>query len=182
MTLDAAIRAKAARVRLLGLDVDGVLTDGRLFYGQGGELLKCFHTRDGLGLKLLAREGVKIVVISGRQSSALERRLSELGLLADAFLGTEAKGERMAEALAAHGVPPEEAAFVGDDLPDLLAMRTVGLAVAVRDAHPRVRAAADWVTEARGGEGAVREVCDALLEARGRLDAAVAAYLGEGGG
>ncbi|MBC7171864.1 MAG: HAD hydrolase family protein, partial [Polyangiaceae bacterium] len=158
-----------------------VLTDGSLWYGPEGEELKGFHTRDGLGIKLLLQEGIEVVVISGRRSRALERRLEDLGVR-EAVLGCEAKGERFGALLAARGIAPEDAAFVGDDLPDLLAMRLVGLPVAVRDADARVRAEALWVTDAPGGRGAVREVADALLAARGRLDAAADAYLARVGG
>ncbi len=196
MTLADALRFRAARVRLLGLDVDGVLTDGRLVYGPGGEEQKTFHVRDGLGIKLLRQQGVHVAVISGRRSAALEARLEELGFhvgsgaglgfglelgVGVAVLGCDDKAAALADVLARTGISADDAAFVGDDVPDLPAMRAAGLAIAVRDAHPSALAMAAWVTDARGGEGAVREVADTLLDVRGELEVAMAAYLGGAG-
>ncbi len=161
----------AARVRLLVLDVDGVLTDGRLYYGTRGEALKVFHVRDGLGMKLLAAAGVTIAVISGRRSGMTGRRCRELGIR-HSFQGVEDKlpvFHRLRERL---GLAPSVCACVGDDVADIPLMREVGLAFAVADAHPQARSAAQMVTNLPGGRGAVREVCDYLLEARGRAAAA----------
>ncbi|MEZ4326865.1 MAG: HAD hydrolase family protein [Polyangiales bacterium] len=176
--LPESVRAAAARVRLLVLDADGVLTDGRLYYGDDGEVVKAFHARDGLGLRLLRNEGVQLAVISGRAAPALERRVRDLRVH-HVLLGRDDKRAALDECLLAAGVLPEEAAFVGDDVLDLPGMRAVGLGVAVADAHERVRREAHWVTQAGGGRGAVREVADALLAARGRLDAAVDELLHE---
>src|SRR5690606_1744144 len=137
------------------------------------------HVRDGLGMKLLASQGVEVVVISAKRSAALEVRLSDLGIT-EAILGCSAKGEALRALLERRGVAREDAAFVGDDLADLPALRLVGLPIVVRDADPHVRAVARWVTETAGGHGAVREIADALLAARGRLDAAIDAYCDEG--
>lgn len=155
----------AARVRLLVLDVDGVLTDGRLYYGPRGEALKVFHVRDGLGVKLLAAAGVTVAVISGRRSSMTARRCRELGVrhLLQGVADKVAAFQRLREQL---GVSPAVCACVGDDVPDVPLMREVGLSFAVADAHPRARSAAHVVTRLPGGSGAVREVCDYLLEAR----------------
>lgn len=155
----------AARVRLLVLDVDGVLTDGRLYYGARGEALKAFHVRDGLGLKLLAAADIEVAVISGRRSSMTGRRCRELGVR---YLqqGVKDKLAAFHRLRARLGVQSIECACVGDDLPDVPLMREVGLSFAVADAHPEARSAARVITRLAGGSGAVREVCDYLLEAR----------------
>lgn len=176
--LPTELRALAARVQLLVLDADGVLTDGRLYYGDDGEVVKAFHARDGLGLRLLRNEGVQLAVISGRAAPALERRVRDLRVH-HVLLGRDDKRAALDECLLAAGVLAEEAAFVGDDVLDLPGMRAVGLSIAVADAHARVRCEAHWVTAAGGGRGAVREVADALLAARGRLDAAIDELLRE---
>jgi 3-deoxy-D-manno-octulosonate 8-phosphate phosphatase (KDO 8-P phosphatase) len=152
-------------VRLLVLDVDGVLTDGRLYYGARGEALKVFHVRDGLGMKLIAAAGITVAVITGRRSSMTARRCRELGVkhLAQGVEDKLAAFERLRRRLRlSSGV----CACVGDDLPDVPLMREVGLSFAVADAHPQARGAAHVVTQLPGGGGAVREVCDYLLEAR----------------
>ncbi|HEV7136695.1 MAG TPA: HAD-IIIA family hydrolase [Steroidobacteraceae bacterium] len=162
----------AARVRLLVLDVDGVLTDGRLYYGVRGETLKVFHVRDGLGLKLLAAAGIKIAVISGRRSSMTAKRCRELGVR-HLLQGVNDKLAAFDRLRARLKVASSECACVGDDLPDVPLMRAVGVSFAVADAHPEARSAARVITRLPGGSGAVREVCDYLLEAR-RNAAAVA--------
>lgn len=176
MTLDPQARDLAARVRLLVLDVDGVMTDGSLCYGADGESTKTFHVKDGLGIRLLSNESVRVAVISARNAPALARRLRDLRV-EDAYLGRDDKLAALEELLAATGTPAERAAFVGDDILDLPAMRRVGLPIAVGDAHPLVREEARWVTTLGGGRGAVREVADGLLDARGRLRAACEALL-----
>ena len=155
----------AARVRLLVLDVDGVLTDGRLFYGARGETLKVFHVRDGLGLKLLAGAGVTVAVISGRRSSMTARRCRELGVR-HLVQGVEDKLAAFHRLRGRLGMSSSVCACVGDDVPDIPLMREVGLSFAVADAHEQARDAADVITRLSGGQGAVREVCDYLLEAR----------------
>lgn len=174
--LPTSLRERAARVKLLALDVDGVLTDGRLFYGPDGEALKVFDVKDGLGLRLLREEGIHVAVISAKRSAMLERRLSDLKI-PDACLGREDKRRALDEVCARVGATLDEVCFVGDDAFDLPVLRVVGLSAAPSDAHPMVTREVAWVVEARGGRGAVREVCDALLDARGRLDAAVARLL-----
>jgi 3-deoxy-D-manno-octulosonate 8-phosphate phosphatase (KDO 8-P phosphatase) len=152
-------------VRLLVLDVDGVLTDGRLYYGARGEALKVFHVRDGLGVKLIAAAGITVAVITGRRSSMTARRCRELGVkhLTQGVEDKLAAFERLRRRLR---LSSEVCACVGDDLPDVPLMREVGLSFAVADAHPQARGAAHLVTQLPGGGGAVREVCDYLLEAR----------------
>lgn len=162
----AAARTPLARIRLVVLDVDGVLTDGRLFYGASGETFKVFHVRDGLGLKLLMRAGIQVSVISGRTSEAVAARCRELGI-DHLEQGCEEKVAALDLVLKKLGVPAAETLCVVDDTSDLPLMRAVGHAVAVADAHPEVRRVADRVTTATGGLGAVREVCDWLIAARG---------------
>lgn len=157
--------AKAAGIALLVLDVDGVLTDGRLWFNAGGEALKAFHVRDGLGIKLLRAAGVQVAVISGRSSPAVTARMQELGVVQVAQ-GVADKAAALTELLRALDVPATRTACLVDDTPDLPMMRAVGLPAAVADAHPQVLAAATHVTAAAGGHGAVREFCDWLLAAR----------------
>lgn len=159
--------APLAAMRLLALDVDGVLTDGRLEYGAVGERGKSFHARDGYGIKALLAAGVEVAVISGRKSPAVQRRCEELGIR-HVRLGVGEKGAALAELLAALQLEPGQCTCVGDDEPDIPMMRLAGLAVAVADAHPVAAAAAHRRTRQRGGDGAVREVCDWLLAARSR--------------
>jgi 3-deoxy-D-manno-octulosonate 8-phosphate phosphatase (KDO 8-P phosphatase) len=161
---DAA--ARAARIRLVIFDIDGVFTDGRLYLdGAGDEVLKVFHVRDGYGIKQLLAAGVEVAIISGRNSRAVERRMTALGVR-HVHQGIDDKLPVLRGLLAELGIASEETAYVGDDEPDLPAMQAVGLAVAVADAHARVAAASHWSTRARGGEGAVREVCEYLIAAR----------------
>jgi len=159
--------AAAAAIRLLVLDVDGVLTDGRLYFGPRGEALKVFHARDGYGIRRLIAAGIEVAVISGRRSAAVTARCRELGIArvmqgaADKLAAFERLRERAEVAARA-------CACVGDDLPDVPIFRVVGLAFAVADAHPLARRAAHHVTALPGGMGAVREVCDWLLAAQAR--------------
>ena len=159
--------APLAAIRLLVLDVDGVLTDGRLRYGPEGENVKVFHVRDGYGIRALAAAGVTIAVISGRSSAAVVRRCAELGIH-ELQQGVEDKAQALEALLARLGVAARDCACVGDDVPDVAMFRLAGLAVAVADAHPEARRAAHRRTRLAGGAGAVREVCDWLLAARAR--------------
>lgn len=147
------------------LDVDGVLTDGRLFYGPRGEALKVFDVKDGYGIKRLIDIGVQVAIISGRNSPHVRQRARDLGIR-HVFQGINDKlpvFEKLSQRL---GIPPERCACVGDDRPDVPVMRAVGLAFAVFDAHPAALKAADMVTPNLGGRGAVRNVCDLLVAAR----------------
>jgi 3-deoxy-D-manno-octulosonate 8-phosphate phosphatase (KDO 8-P phosphatase) len=158
------------------MDCDGVLTDGRIWILENGEDQKAFHTRDGLGIELLHRAGLMSGIISGRISSALERRAQSLGV---SFLwqGRADKREAFADTLAQAKVTNDEVAFVGDDLTDLPLMAQSALAVAVGDAVAEVKARAHYVTRANGGNGAVREVVELILKAQGRWDDVVKSYL-----
>ena len=160
---------RARPLRLLCLDVDGVLTDGRLYLGSGGEEYKVFHTQDGHGIKMLIASGVRVGLITGRTSAAVRRRAAELGIT-DIVEGCQDKWAAMERLLAAQGLQPAQAAFVGDDVIDLPVMTGVGLGVSVADAHPLVRSRAHWVTRNGGGQGAVREVCELIMYAQGTLE------------
>jgi len=161
------LHERARRIRLLVLDVDGVLTDGRLFIGEHGEAFKAFHTLDGHGLKLLMAGGIEPLVISGRDSPALRRRLSDLGVARAAF-GAADKVQAAEPLLRQLELEWTQVAVIGDDWPDLPLMSRARFACAVPGAHTEVRAAAHHVTSQRGGHGAAREFCDLLLCAAGR--------------
>jgi 3-deoxy-D-manno-octulosonate 8-phosphate phosphatase (KDO 8-P phosphatase) len=159
--------AALSSIRLLVLDVDGVLTDGRLHYGPEGELEKTFHVRDGHGIKALLQAGIAVAVISGRESAAVARRCAELGIT-EVLQGAGDKAAAFAGLSARLGIAPRECACIGDDTPDVPLMHSVGLAIAVADAHREAREVAHRTTRLPGGFGAVREVCDWLLAARAR--------------
>jgi 3-deoxy-D-manno-octulosonate 8-phosphate phosphatase (KDO 8-P phosphatase) len=161
-----AVLERARGIRLLVLDVDGVLTDGRLFLSAAGEELKVFHVRDGSGLVAIQRAGITVAIISGRDSPAVTRRATELGIR-HVHQGVADKGALLDRLLDELGIAAEETACVGDDTPDAPMLRRAGLAIGVADAHPALLAAAHWVTKSNGGQGAVREVCDLLLSAHG---------------
>ena len=167
--MDASARAREIRLALF--DVDGVLTDGRLYYGPGGEAMKAFHILDGHGLKMLARTGVATGLLSGRSSGAAAARARELGI-AHVILGADDKLARFERLRGELGLEASQCAFVGDDLPDIPVLARCGLAVAVANAVPEVKAVAHLVTAARGGEGAVREFCELVMRAQGTLEAA----------
>ncbi len=162
-----AVWQRAKGIRLLLLDVDGVLTDGRLFFGAAGEAFKVFHVRDGHGIKMAQQAGIEVAFLSGRRSDAAFHRARDLGVTRY-HEGLRDKVAVFQELLAALNLTPQEVAAVGDELVDLPLLARVGLAVAVADAAPEAKAAAHWVTAAPGGRGAVREVTDLLLKAQGR--------------
>ena len=158
-------------------DVDGVLTDGRLYIGESGEVFKAFHVLDGHGLKLLAQAGIAPVIISGRDSAAVRRRVADLGL-ADVHFGVTDKLALATALLAERGFSWADIAVIGDDWPDLPLLARAGLACAPPNAHAEALALAHHVTRARGGEGAAREFCDLLLMASGRYAALLQAQQG----
>ena len=165
MTVDNELLRLAAQVELVVFDVDGVLTDGRLYLGDDGTEFKAFHARDGLGMKRLREAGVKVAALSGRRSAAVTRRMDELQV--DLYRqGCQHKDRDLLDVLRQFGLDGQRVAYLGDDVIDLPAMRLCGLPVAVADAHPQVRAAARWVTTLGGGHGAARELCDLIIEAR----------------
>jgi 3-deoxy-D-manno-octulosonate 8-phosphate phosphatase (KDO 8-P phosphatase) len=155
----------ASRIQLLVLDVDGVMTDGRLYFDADGREAKVFHVRDGYGIKQVMRLGIEVAVISGRKSKAVEVRMAELGIK-HVRLGQENKLDALLAITELLDVPMKNVACLGDDLPDLPLLETAGLGIAVADGHQNLRASADWCTQLDGGQGCVREVCDFLIEAR----------------
>ncbi len=167
---------RAQNIRLLILDVDGVLTDGRLYFDAKGEALKVFHVRDGHGIKLAQRAGIEVALVSGRRSDPTYHRAKELGI-SRFHEGVRDKVAVLEEIMAAMQIEATQVAAVGDDLVDLPLMSRVGLAVAVADAVPEVLAAAHWLTANPGGRGAVREVCDLLLKAQGKWKEIVRPWL-----
>ena len=161
-------RDKALPIKLLALDVDGVLTDGRIYYGNNGEELKAFNIKDGLGIKLLQRAGVTVAIITGRESAIVTRRATELGI-SNVIQGREDKRQALEELCKRLGLSLDECAYMGDDLPDLGAINSVGLGMGVADAAGPVREAAHWCSSLCGGAGAVREACEFILQAKGKL-------------
>jgi len=157
---------RAARVRLVILDVDGVLTDGRLYYGADGESLKVFDVRDGHGIKMLAEHGIATALLSARESPIVSRRARELGV-ERVLQGRGDKAAGFRELLQATGVGADAAAFVGDDLPDLPVLRAAGFAATVDDARDEVKAVAHWIAPRAGGRAAVRAVAEFILRAQG---------------
>ncbi len=178
----SAIHARAARVRLACFDIDGTLTDGRLTFDTDGRESKTFHVHDGMGLVMLRKAGIEVAFITARASTVVERRGAELGL-SEVHTAVADKLATVRDIAARLALTLDEVAFMGDDLPDLRAMLQVGFAVAPASAHAWVRDRAHWVTAARAGDGAGRELCDLLLHAqdktRGFLDAAEAAHPGD---
>lgn len=169
--------ARAAAVRLVIFDVDGVLTDGGLHFDQDGREHKVFNSRDGHGMKMLMESGVDIGIITGRTSVAVSRRMEGLGV-PHLYQGQQDKVPAYEELLAKLGLTPDQVAYVGDDVVDLPIMSRIGLPVAVADAHELVRETAAWTTPNPGGRGAARDVCELILKARGVLDDLWNQYLG----
>jgi len=158
---------RARRVRMVCLDVDGTLTDGRLFFDSFGRELKAFSVLDGQGMVLLRRFGFHVVLITGRPSLVAQNRGQDLGL--ETHIGVKDKLELLHRLLEREGLGLEQLCFAGDDLPDLDCLRVAGLAVAPANAHPWIAESVHWTLPARGGEGAVRQLCDVLLAAHGHL-------------
>lgn len=171
------VTERARKVRLVGLDIDGTLTDGRLWIGASGEQFKAFHVQDGLGLRLLRDQGLHVVWITARRSAIVAARAAELGIT-EVIQGCRAKRDALVERCGAHGLTLDQAAFMGDDLPDLPALLACGLATAPANAHAEVARRVHWQAQSAGGEGAVRELCDGILHAQGRFEAALRAFLG----
>ena len=174
--MNSEVEQRAARIKLLLMDCDGVLTDGRIWLFENGEEQKGFHTRDGLGIYLLHRAGLRSGIISGRTSSAVDTRARTLGM---SFLvqGHENKVHAFNDVLAQAGVTNAEVSYIGDDLNDIPLILQSGLGVAVSDASPETRERAHYVTAAPGGFGAVREVIELILKAQGRWDDLIARFL-----
>ena len=179
MTRD--VTARARKIRLLVMDVDGVLTDGRMVLSDKGDELKMFHTHDGIGLALAHRAGLSTALVTGETSPIAKVRGDKLGVGA-VVLGARRKGEVVEALLAERGLPPHALAYIGDDLLDLPALERAGLAVTVADAVTDVKAVAHVVTKAPGGHGAVRECVELILRAQGVWNAVLRAFVEEHGG
>jgi 3-deoxy-D-manno-octulosonate 8-phosphate phosphatase (KDO 8-P phosphatase) len=176
---DSSAESRAAAVRLLALDVDGTLTDGRIHIGPHGEAMKSFSVRDGFGLALLREAGIRLAVITARRSSIVEHRAAELKF-DEVAQGVDDKALALAGLCERAGLPLSQAGFVGDDWPDLPALSIAGFAASVADAPPEVRSRVHWVSRARAGRGAVRELAEFMLRARGEFDRALARRLAGG--
>jgi 3-deoxy-D-manno-octulosonate 8-phosphate phosphatase (KDO 8-P phosphatase) len=172
----SSITEKVRKLKLLILDVDGVLTDGKLFFDNEGNEYKSFHARDGHGIKLLRQTGVEVAIISGRKSNSVALRMKSLGI-EHVYQGHENKVSALNEVLKKLNLTPDQAAHMGDDLLDLPLMTRVGLSIAVADANFAVIERADWCTKLSGGEGAVREVCDFIMQSQGHFDEILTTYL-----
>ena len=170
------IHSKAAAVRLIVFDVDGVLTDGGLFIGDDGQEYKAFHSKDGHGMVMLQQSGVEIAIITGRTSEVVRIRMASLGI-ERVYQGKREKLPAYEEIKQITGFDDEQIAYVGDDVVDLPVMTRAGFAVAVQDAHPLAKQHAHWVTPSGGGRGAAREVCELIMDAQGTLQSALRPYL-----
>ncbi len=171
-----AIHKGLEHIEVLLLDVDGVLTDGSIIYNDNASETKVFNSKDGLGIRLLLDAGIQVGIISGRRSNALKHRCQNLGIV-HVFEAVSNKADELNNILKQIKKTAEQAAFIGDDLPDLKLMKKVGFSVAVANAHEILREQADMVTSAKGGEGAVRETCEAILKAKGLWEKTLERFL-----
>lgn len=171
----SAHRERLRAIRLLALDVDGVLTDGGLFYGDDGQEYKRFQSRDGHGLKMLMATGITVAVITSRTSQVVAHRMSDLGI-DHVYQGVQEKRDTCEQLLAAQGLTFEATAFIGDDVVDLPILSRAGFSIAPADAHGAVRDAVQWVASQAGGFGAVREACDLIMAAQDNLESQLAKY------
>lgn len=167
--VDSAVFETAKNISLLICDVDGVFSDGRIYMGNQGEELKTFHTRDGYGIKSLMNAGVEIAIITGRRSAIVENRMAALGIK-HVYQGQDDKLTAYKDIKTKLNIAPQNTAYIGDDLIDWPVMEHVGLSVCVADGHPLLAKRAQFTTRINGGYGAVREVCDLILAAKGELD------------
>ena len=171
-----ALHSKARAIKLVAFDIDGIMTDGRLYFTSLGDEIKAFNVKDGLGLKLLRDSGVEVAIITGRTSELVNRRARDLKI--DKLIqGREDKKAALQELMAQENLSAEQVAYMGDDLPDLGAIRAAGLGVTVADAMPVIKQYADVITAAQGGDGAVREFCDWLMQTQGTLQGVLEPYL-----
>lgn len=167
---------KAKKIRLLILDVDGVLTTGAIYYGSNGFEMRGFHIHDGLGLKLLMKANIHIAIISSKKSEAVEKRLKELGIT-NAYLGQENKLPAYEELKASFSLTDDEIAYMGDDLPDLPLLKRAGFAITVKNAPEIIQQHADYIAKIKPGKGAVREVCELILKAQDKFQSVIQSYL-----
>ena len=176
MALPDALLDRLRRVKLLAIDVDGVLTDGRLYFQADGIEIKAFHTQDGHGLKLLKRVGIHVALITGRDSPMVSQRAAAFGIT-HVYQGCEDKLTTLRALCQRLDITLEQVAYCGDDLPDLAPIKRSGVGITVPNAPDYMHPHADWITERLGGHGAVREICDTLLTSQGHWDAVLDTYL-----
>ncbi|WP_077342708.1 3-deoxy-manno-octulosonate-8-phosphatase KdsC [Pseudocolwellia agarivorans] len=174
--VEQAVLDKAKHIKLFICDIDGVFSDGRIYLGNNGEELKAFHTKDGYGIKALGASGVDVAVITGRQSNIVKTRMTALNVK-HIVQGQENKLPALKEILAQINCSPEQVAYIGDDMPDYECMAYVGLSIAVNDAHPQILQLANYITFTKGGFGAVREVCDLIMQTQKTLEHATGASI-----
>ena len=165
--MDSALQERAGKILMLVLDVDGVLTDGKLYFDNAGNEMKAFNSRDGLGMKALQRCGIEVAVITGRKSAIVSQRMAQLDIR-HVYQGCEDKLEAFTQLLETTGLNAEQVCYVGDDWVDLPVLLRAGLAISVADADEHVKEHVHWVTQRNGGEGAVREICNLILSAQGK--------------
>jgi len=165
--MDSALQERAGKILMLVLDVDGVLTDGKLYFDNTGNEMKAFNSRDGLGMKALQRCGIEVAVITGRKSAIVSQRMAQLDIR-HVYQGCEDKLEAFTQLLETTGLNAEQVCYVGDDWVDLPVLLRAGLAISVADADEHVKEHVHWVTQRNGGEGAVREICNLILSAQGK--------------
>ena len=164
------------QIKLLVCDIDGVFSDGRIYLGNDGEELKAFHTKDGFGIKALIASGVKVAVITGRQSTIVQNRMQALNVT-DIIQGQEDKLPALTTLAQQYQLQAQQIAYIGDDIPDLACIKYVGIGVAVQDAHPIICQQANYITTLKGGFGAVRELCDIIMQAQNTLNQAAGASI-----
>ncbi len=174
--IEDSIITKASNIKLFVCDIDGVFSDGRIYLGNNGEELKAFHTKDGYGIKALGASGVDVAVVTGRQSNIVQTRMSALNVK-HIIQGEENKLPALEKLLKQFNLSPEQAAYIGDDMPDYECMNFVGLSIAVSDAHPTILNLADYTTRVKGGFGAVRETCDIIMQSQNTLQFASGASI-----
>jgi 3-deoxy-D-manno-octulosonate 8-phosphate phosphatase (KDO 8-P phosphatase) len=167
---------KAKQIRLLALDVDGVLTTGAIYYGSNGLEMRGFHIHDGMGIKLLQKAGMEVAIISSKKSEGVEKRIKELGIT-HAYLGQENKLPAYEELKQKLQLSDQEIAYMGDDLPDLPLLKRAGFAITVKNAPEIIKQHADYISKIKPGKGAVREVCEFILEAQDKLQSVLQSYL-----
>lgn len=172
----SGLKEIARNIKLLILDVDGVMTDGSIILDNEGNEFKVFHVRDGHGIKMLGKAGIQVAIITGRYSEAVERRAKELGIR-EVYQRCHVKSVAFDHLIEKLGLRPEEVAYVGDDIVDIPIFKRVGLSIAVSDATEETKAMAMMVTENRGGRGAVREICELLIKSKGLWDSVMGEYL-----
>lgn len=174
--ISTTVIEKAKNIKLFICDIDGVFSDGRIYLGNDGEELKAFHTKDGYGIKALGASGVDVAVITGRQSNIVQNRMTALNVK-HIIQGEENKLPALQSLLKTYNLTAEQVAYIGDDMPDYECMDFVGLSIAVNDAHPSILSLADHITTIRGGFGAVREICDIIMQSQNSLQYATGASI-----